>query len=166
MNATNISPDPDLQDTPIYTSRVAWNTIQSSCPSLRRVYAHLQQGTRPSKKETHIRDVKSYLSHCTIAPDGLLIVPNRDMFGVTRDRIVVPRQVAHGLATAIHLRLGHPTLHQLKTVFNRYFFMLGTDTVLKQVSEACDQCASLRRHTPVPPVFTTQFSNSLIFICC
>ncbi|XP_035686925.1 uncharacterized protein LOC118423072 [Branchiostoma floridae] len=155
INTTTLSSASNL-DLPVYTSRQAWHAIQNSCSSLRRVFAHLQQGTRPSKKDTKARDVKSYLSRVTIAPDGLLIVPNRDMFGVTRDRIVVPRQVAHGLATAIHLRIGHPTCHQLKAVFSRYFFALNMDAVLHQVSDACDQCASLKRQLPIPPSFTTQ----------
>ena len=155
INAATINPE-DALDSPVYTSRSAWSNIQSSCSSLRRVYAHLQQGTRPSKKETNVRDVKSYLSRATIAPDGLLIVPNKDMFGTARDRIVVPRQVVHGLATAIHLKLGHPTQHQLKAVFCRYFFALSMDSVLRKVTEACDQCASLKRNVPIPPVFTTQ----------
>ncbi|CAH1263916.1 NOTCH1 [Branchiostoma lanceolatum] len=155
VNTATVSPDTDLNN-PIYTSRSAWSTIQSSCPSLRRVFAHLKQGTRPSKKETHIRDIKSYLAKATITTDGLLVVPNRDMFGMTRDRIIVPRNVVHGLTTAIHLKLGHPSQHQLKAVMSRYFYALGMDTVIQKVTAACDQCAALKCHIPVPPTFTTQ----------
>ncbi|CAH1243309.1 RS1 [Branchiostoma lanceolatum] len=155
VNTATVSPDTDLNN-PIYTSRSAWSTIQSSCPSLRRVFAHLKQGTRPSKKETHIRDIKSYLAKATITTDGLLVVPNRDMFGMTRDRIIVPRNVVHGLTTAIHLKLGHPSEHQLKAVMSRYFYALGMDTVIQKVTAACDQCAALKCHIPVPPTFTTQ----------
>ncbi|CAH1266400.1 B4GALNT2 [Branchiostoma lanceolatum] len=155
VNTATVSPDTDLNN-PIYTSRSAWSTIQSSCPSLRRVFAHLKQGTRPSKKETHIPDIKSYLAKATITTDGLLVVPNRDMFGMTRDRIIVPRNVVHGLTTAIHLKLGHPSQHQLKAVMSRYFYALGMDTVIQKVTAACDQCAALKCHIPVPPTFTTQ----------
>lgn len=155
VNAISQGTTPEL-DSPIYTSRASWRNIQSECPSLRRVFAHLRQGTRPSKKDSSIRDVKSYLSHVTIASDGLLIVPTKDTFGVSRDRIVIPRHVSHGLATAIHLRLGHPSQHQLKVVFARYFFILGMESVVRQVTEACDQCLSLRNRSAVPPSFTTQ----------
>ena len=33
-----------------FTSRNAWLSTQAECPDLRRVHAHLKQGTRPSKK--------------------------------------------------------------------------------------------------------------------
>ena len=33
-----------------FTTRSAWQQIQHDCPDLRRVHAHLNQGTRPSKK--------------------------------------------------------------------------------------------------------------------
>ena len=42
-----------------FTSRTSWLAIQSECPDLRRTRAHLHQGTRPSKKLTNIRDVKT-----------------------------------------------------------------------------------------------------------
>ena len=57
-----------------FTTRSAWRQIQNNCPDLRRVHAHLKQGTRPSKKLTNIWDVKRYLSSVSIASDGLLVV--------------------------------------------------------------------------------------------
>ena len=44
-----------------FTSRTAWLATQSECPDLRRTHAHLQQGTRPSKKLTNMRDIKGTL---------------------------------------------------------------------------------------------------------
>ena len=57
-----------------FTSRLAWKGIQVDCPNLRRTYAHLIQGTRPSKKLSNIKDVKRYLNVATISADGLLVV--------------------------------------------------------------------------------------------
>ena len=57
-----------------FTSRPAWFNVQNECPDVWHVCAHLKQGTRPSKKLTNIRDVKSYLSVTSISKDGLLIV--------------------------------------------------------------------------------------------
>ena len=45
----------------LYTGRPTWLHIQSECGDLRRIKAHLHQGTRPSKKLTHILDIKRYL---------------------------------------------------------------------------------------------------------
>ena len=53
-----------------FTTHSSWIQIQCECPDLRRTHAHLQQGTRPSKKLTNIKDVKRYLNALTIAKDG------------------------------------------------------------------------------------------------
>ena len=72
-----------------------------------------------------------------IARDGLLVVTDTVPHIGHRERIVVPRTVLHGLLTALHLRLAHPTKHQLRQVFGRAFFALdSTDT--------CDTCTSLK----------------------
>ncbi|XP_070548521.1 uncharacterized protein [Ptychodera flava] len=136
-----------------FTNRATWLSIQADCPDLRRTHAHLTQGTRPSKKLTNIKDVKRYLNNVTISRDGLLVVSRTDPFVPPSDRIVVPRQVLDGLLTAIHIRLGHPSCHQLKRVIHRYFFALDLDKSIEHVSSACHHCASL---TKVPHTIITQ----------
>ena len=42
-----------------FTSRTAWLATQAECADLRRTRAHLQQGTRPSKKLTNVKWVQS-----------------------------------------------------------------------------------------------------------
>ena len=51
------------------------------------------QGTRPSKKETIIPNVKRYLNEVIIASDGLPVVKKSDPLGPTRETIVVPLQI-------------------------------------------------------------------------
>ena len=102
-----------------FTTKSTWLSAQNECPDLRRVKAHLQQGTRPSKKLTNCRDVKRYLNIASISNDGLLVVPQALPFRATANRIIVPRQLAAGLFTALHLRLNHPTTSQLKQVVTR-----------------------------------------------
>ena len=63
-----------------FTSRSAWLQIQNDCPDLRRVRAHLKQGTRPSKKLTNIKDIKRYLNSALISRDGFLIVKRTHPF--------------------------------------------------------------------------------------
>ena len=43
-----------------FTSRAALHSIQPECGDLRRVRAHLIQGTRPSRKAADVTDVKRY----------------------------------------------------------------------------------------------------------
>ena len=128
-----------------FTTRSAWQTTQTECSDLRRVHAHLSQGTRPSKKLTNIKDVKRYLQVSTIAKDGLLVVIRTEPFAPAQERIVVPRHVLQGLLTALHLRLDHPTQYQLKQVFNRYFYALDFDAAVTLLYSHCHTCVSLRK---------------------
>eukprot|EP00794_Sanderia_malayensis_P001407 gene1407-1555_t len=93
--------------------------------------AHLKQGTRPSKKVTNAKDVKRYLNVATLAPDGLLIVRKSEPFAPAREQIIIPRSIICGLLTALHLKLGHPTQHQLNMVFNCHFLLSISTTPLK-----------------------------------
>ena len=67
-----------------FTSRSAWLSTQSECLDLRRVRAHLKQGTRPSKKLTNIKDVKRYLTTATLARDGVVVVRQDVPFAPSR----------------------------------------------------------------------------------
>ncbi|CAH3161910.1 unnamed protein product, partial [Porites lobata] len=127
-----------------FTTRSAWRQIQHDCPDLRRVHAHLNQGTRPSKKLTNIRDVKRYLSSVSIASDGLLVVKHTQSFVPVAEAIVVPRSVLDGLLTALHIKLNHPTRHQFQTVLQRQFFALDMNDAISRVTSACHTCASLK----------------------
>ena len=74
-----------------YNSRSGWSELQKSDEDLRRVCAHLKQGTRPTNKSTDIRDVKRYLQVTKIAKDGLLVVPEYIQTIGRVERIVVPQ---------------------------------------------------------------------------
>lgn len=139
-----------------FTSRSAWLAIQSECADLRRTCAHLRQGTRPSKKLTNIRDVKRYLNVATLSRDDLLVVRRHTPLAPSTDCIIVPRQVLDGLLTSLHIKLDHPTLHQLKTMVNRYFYALDLDAALHRVSDGCHQCAALKK---VPSVVQEQTTS-------
>ncbi len=127
-----------------FTSRSAWMVTQQECTDLRRTHAHLSQGTRPSKKATTIRDVKRYLNVATIAKDGLLVVRREQSLASSRECIIVPRQVLDGLLMALHLKLSHPSSHQLKCVVSRYFYALDMDQAISRIAGGCHQCVSLR----------------------
>ncbi|KAK3719574.1 hypothetical protein QZH41_006796 [Actinostola sp. cb2023] len=128
-----------------FTSRAAWQSIQAECADLRRTHAHLTQGIRPSKKLTNIKDIKRYSSIATIASDGLLIVQGNEPLSPPRQRIVVPRQVLEGLLTALHIKLEHPSRHQLRSAANRYFFALDMDKAIDHVTKSCHPCAALKK---------------------
>ena len=128
-----------------FTTRSACGSIQSECADLRRSHAHLKQGTRPSKKLTNIKDVKRYLSVASIAKDGLLVVRRCDPFVPPSELIIVPRSVLDGLVTALHIKLGHPSKHQLNLVLKRYLYALDMSRAVEQASDSRHICESLKR---------------------
>ena len=128
-----------------FTTRSAWIDIQADCPDLRRTHAHLKQGTRPSKKVTNAKDVKRYLAVASIARDGLLVVPRSDPLQPASDLIIVPRSVIDGLVTAMHLRLDHPSKHQLLQVMKRHFYALDMASAIDHACDTCHLCCSLQK---------------------
>lgn len=128
-----------------FTTRSAWLQTQQESPDLRRVHSHLKQGTRPSKKSTNIKDVKRYLNVASLSRDGLVIVKRDVPFCPSRECIVIPRSVINGLLSALHVKLNHPSRHQLKQVVCRYFHALDLDKALDQCSQSCHLCASLQK---------------------
>ena len=127
-----------------FTNRPARVDTQRDCPDLRRVHAHLKQGTRPQRKATSIPDVKQYLQVATIALDGLLVVKETSPFHRCIDRIIVPKQVLLGLLTALHIKFSHPSAYQLKRLVSRYFFAINLDKAIEQITTSCSQCTALR----------------------
>ncbi|KAL1265735.1 hypothetical protein QQF64_003762 [Cirrhinus molitorella] len=81
-----------------FANRATWLSIQAECPDLRRVRAHLRQGTRPSRRVTNVKDVKRYLNAATLASDGLLVVRRDTPLSNTAECIVVPRKGCHQCA--------------------------------------------------------------------
>ena len=57
-----------------FATRSSWKNLQLECQDLRRVHAHLSQGTRPTAKKTKSTVVKRFLRNAKVARDGLLVV--------------------------------------------------------------------------------------------
>lgn len=127
-----------------YVSRKAWLQIQRECENVSTAVAYLTNGTRPNKKLTKMSDTKRYLRFCSVATDGLLVVKQETSLLGPRETIVVPRSSADGLLTALHIKLKHPSAHQLKQVIARFFYILDIKGVVDNVTQSCHECASLR----------------------
>ena len=87
-------------------------------------------------------DVKRYLAVATIARDGLLVVPRSDPLQPATDLIIMPRSVLDGLVTALHLRLNHPSKHQLMQVMKRHFYALDMTKAVDHMCDTCHACCS------------------------
>ena len=108
-----------------FSTRSTWLQIQSDCPDLQRVHAHLKQGTRPSKKLTNLCDGKRYVNCTSIAKDGVLVVKRSQPFVPAIEAIVVPWSVLDGLLTALHIKLNHPSCHQFQMVLKTSVLCFG-----------------------------------------
>ena len=104
-----------------FLNHSAWQSAHQDCPTLRRTYAHLIQGTHPSKETKNVKDLRRYLQVTTLNKRGLLIVRKSEPFCPQRELIVVSCDILPGLITALHICLQHPTKHQLSSLFQRYF---------------------------------------------
>ena len=127
-----------------FANRSSWKVLQLECPDLRRVHAHLKQGTRPTAKKTKATVVKRFLRSAKISADGLLVVKQARPFLPEAELIIVPLDVLHGLVTSLHLQLGHPTATQLTNVFNRNYFSLNVNDCISHAMRSCSQCQALK----------------------
>ena len=125
-----------------FNSTPAWLQIQLNCPIIQLARKHLQQGTRPMKSQTNIRNVKQLLRMASVK-DDLLVVQKKGPLQPLVNLIVVPEQYAPGLITAMHLQLNHPTAYQLQKVFDRQFYTINSERLIKESVEACHQCRSI-----------------------
>ena len=128
-----------------FLNRNAWKAAQRNCHNMRRAFAHLTQGTSPSRKARHIKNLRKYLRVCTVDSNGLLIVRKQDPLHHERPLIVVPYDILPGIITAMHLHLKHPTIHQLTQVFDRYFYGITSKSIIANIVNQCSQCNSMKK---------------------
>ena len=84
----------------------------------------------------------------SIAKDGLLVVRHCDPLSPPSELIIVPRSVLDGLVTALHIKLDHPSKHQLSLVLKRHFYALDMSKAIDHASKydtTCHTCATLKR---------------------
>ena len=109
-----------------------------------RVHAHLTQGTCPAKKAKNLKELRRYLNCASLDSNGVLIVHKQDPFLHQRKLILEPSHILSGVLTALHIYLQHPTGHQLKKVFKRFYYAINSDSETDKVTGRCDQCNSLK----------------------
>ena len=123
---------------------MAWLDAQKSDPDLKRCFSQLSEGTRPGRKERDLKVLRRYLQIASISSKGVLIHRKANPFGRDYELIIIPRSLAPGLISALHLRLGHPVKTQFKKVWNRYFYAIEGENIIDDVTESCPLCTSLK----------------------
>ena len=144
-----------------FSSNAAWLQIQLNCPVTQLARKHLQQGTRPMKKQKNVREVKQLLRVCSVTKEGMLVVNKESPLKPSTELIVIPQNYISGLLTALHLQLGHPTAHQLQQVFSRQFYAINSDKLIQYNTDQCHPCFSLKKLSipPVPSSTTAPYTH-------
>ena len=141
-----------------FANRNTWRSIQDDCSDLRKVKQFRKNGTIPSRKARHLKEVRRYLSAgVLLAHDEILVYPHTAPMRRPTERIVVPQKILHGILTALHLKFNHPSSYQLSKVFCLSFFGLNLDKAAHKVSQNCHQCASLKE---VPKTMIKQTTDA------
>lgn len=140
-----------------FTSPLAWRSTQQECPDMRRAYAMLRQGTKPSHKQCKSKDTRSYRSIATISNEGLLVVKKDIPYLGTHNLTIIPRSVLPGLLTALHLRLSHPSKGQLSKAFHRHFYALDAEKQIEYITKECSHCSALQTMPADLPEFSTSY---------
>ena len=75
----------------------------------------------------------------------MLVIRRNDPLVPSTELIIVPHSVLHGLVTVLHIKLGHPSRHQLELVMKRHFYALDLTKALERAYNACHTCLSLQK---------------------
>ena len=109
--------------------------------TVKKAAALLESGKFPPKKEKSISEIRSYLRHCTLDQNGLVVAKNTDKTqsfqAVKTNRIVIPTEFSYSYVTILHRKFGHPPPYQMLKRFNQQFFTLDALSVIKRVQHMC-----------------------------
>ena len=103
------------------------------------ILSYQQERNCPKKKkEKDVKDIRSYLSTCTISKSGLIVrLKNIPMQAKPAELVVIPRMFAFTLAKALHVNLNHPSQSQMIKQFQKQFFALDERNLLKNMCDSC-----------------------------
>ena len=143
------------QDIP-FSNRQGWYNIQSQDKACNLARTAMTSGQLISKKSGKINsDARRIVSQAKLSDNGLLIVPRSVEYSARKEeRIVVPSSYLQALLTQIHYKHNHPAKSQLKSLFDKYFFGVGTNTIIDLLYDSCSLCNAMKK-LPKQDVFTS-----------
>ena len=104
----------------------------------------LVTGNVPSKKSKN-RVINKLFQECVVDKQGLLIRKEFDARILKEvNKIVVPQTYLLSILTLLHVKLLHPTCHQLLSVFSKYFFAPNAGKAAQDTTDECYICTSLK----------------------
>ena len=144
-----------------YSNREAWKSVQLNDKAITIAKTAIVTGQLISKKSGKVNsDARKIVSNANIAKDGLLVVNRSIPFSTDKEeRIVIPSAYLPTLVNQIHNQNNHPSKHQLKQMFDKYFFGVGVANIIEDKSNNCQTCSSMKK-LPSNNLFTTSTNAS------
>ena len=149
-----------------FSNRQAWRQAQQNSDACKAAVAYLKSGKVPHSKPGEMNnEIRHYVRHAMLAPDGLLITTgDAQSFDITgqRNKIIAPHNVAPGLLYHMHNQsLGsHPSVTQLKARFNRNFYTWNLQPLLEVLYKKCYVCSVIQKQPPLPAVHESKVEVS------
>ena len=141
----------DIGSVPFGNKKV-WKNLQQSDKDCMNTVDLLRTGNIPTKKNKS-RIINKLLAECSISKCGLLVKKEYDHRTLREvEKIVVPQHYLHSILTILHVKLMHPTVHQLSLVFNKYFFAPNSAKISQEIKDKCSSCISFSK---LPSQITT-----------
>ena len=110
----------------------------------------IKLGHLPDKRKTGGENTKLKLLH-NLYKEGKMKVDKDGTIKVKTDEghyngyvISLPAAIFRGYTNALHVRLNHPSRHQLGSLMKRYFYTVGSVEIIAEVHNNCQQCASMK----------------------
>ena len=145
-----------------YANRDAWRNIQTADKAINLAKTAINTGQLISKKGGKINsDARKIVSCAKIANDGLLVVQRAIPFSTDKEeRIIIPSSYLTTLINQIHNQNNHPSKHQMKQLFDKYFFGVGVANIIDDKTNSCPTCCSIKK-LPKNNIFTTTTNAKL-----
>ena len=126
----------DSKDLTIEHQREAWKNVQRNDKAISIAKTAISTGQLISKKSGKINsDARKIVANANIAPDGLLVVHRSIPYTTEKEeRIIIPSDYLPTLVNQLHSQNNHPSKHQLKQLFDKYFFGTGVANIIEDKS--------------------------------
>ena len=130
-----------------YADREAWKNVQMQDKAVTLAKNAITTGQLISKKPGKINsDARKILSNASVAADGLLVVTRTIPYSTAKEeRIVIPSSYLPTLVNQIHNQSSHPSKHQIKQIFDKYFYGVGVANVIDDRYAQCQICCAMKK---------------------
>ena len=139
-----------------FSNRLGWKNIQAQDKACCLAKTAMTSGQLISKKSGKVNsDARRIVSQGKLSSDGLITVQRSVEYSATKqERIVVPSSYLQALLTQMHYKHNHPAKSQLKSLFDKYFFGVGTNTIIDLLYDNCSLCNAMKK-LPKQEIFSS-----------